>query len=89
MVLFEAMPNRKKVESWGFNNLGFECNDDGEVTMIFCKTSREYYSSNKISSSSSSTFIKAQVDKFVTGTNIIKKSNFSDHVKKSTSYEHS
>ena len=80
------MPNRKKVESWGFNNLGFECNDDGEVTMIFCKTCCEYYSSNKISSSSSSTFIKAQVVKFVTGTNIIKKSNFSDHVKKSTSH---
>lgn len=78
------MPNRKKVESWGFNNLGLECNEYGEVSLIFCKTCREYYSSNEISSSS--TFIKSQVDKFVAGTTIVKKSNFSDHIKKSVSH---
>ena len=37
-----AMPNRKTVESWGFNNLGCECNEFGEVTVIFCKICREY-----------------------------------------------
>ena len=37
-----AMPNRKTVESWGFNNLGYECNEFGEVTVIFCKTCHEY-----------------------------------------------
>ena len=67
-----AMPNRKTVESWGFNNLGYECNEYGEVTVIFCRTCREYYSTNAISSSSS-TLIKSQVDKFVSGTNIVKK----------------
>ena len=69
-----AMPNRKTVESWGFNNLGYECNEFGEVTVIFCRTCGEYYSTKAISSSS--ILIKLQVDKFVSGTNVVKKSNF-------------
>ena len=76
-----AMPNRKTVESWGFNNLGYECNEYGEVTVIFCRTCREYYSTNAISSSSS-TLIKSQVDKFVSGTNIVKKIFFFGSYKK-------
>ena len=32
-----AMRNRKTIESWGFDNLGYECNEFGEVTVIFCK----------------------------------------------------
>ena len=80
-----AMPNRKTIESWGFNNLGYEGNEFGEVTVIFCRTCREYYSTNAISSLSS-TLIKLQVDKFVSGTNVVKKSNFSDHIKKSVSH---
>ena len=59
-----AMPNRKTVESWSFNNLGCECNEFGEVTVILCRTCLEYYSTNAISSSSS-TLIILQVDKFV------------------------
>ena len=80
-----AMPNRKTIESWGFNNLGYEGNEFGEVTVIFCRTCREYYSTNAISSLSS-TLIKLQVDKFVSGTNVVKKSNFSDHIKKSVAH---
>ena len=80
-----AIPNRKTVESWGFNNLGCECNEFDEVTVIFRQKCREYYSTNAISSSSS-TLIKSQVDKFVSGTNAVKKSNFSDHMKKSVSH---
>ena len=72
-----AMPNRK--------TLGYECNEFGEVTVIFCKKCCEYYSTNAISSSLS-TLIKSQVDKFVSGTNVVKKSNFSDHIKKSVSH---
>ena len=34
----------------------------------------------------SSTLIKSQVDKFVSETNVVKKSNFSDHITKSVSY---
>ena len=34
----------------------------------------------------SSNLIKSHTDKFITGTDVIKKSNFSDHVKKSVSY---
>ena len=34
----------------------------------------------------SSTLIKSQVDKFVSETNVVKKSNFSDHIAKSVSY---
>ena len=74
-----AMPNGKTVENWGFNNLGYECNEFGEVTVMFCRTCREYYSTKAISSSSS-TLIKSQVDKFVSGPNAVKKSNFSDHI---------
>ena len=76
-----AMPNRKTVESWGFNNLGYESNEFGEFTVIFCKTYCEYYSTNAISSSSS-TLIKSQVDKFASRTNVDKKSNFLHHIKK-------
>ena len=80
-----TMANRKTIESWGFNNLGYECNELGEVTVIFCRACCEYYSTNAISSSSSY-LIKSQVDKFVSGTNVVKKSNFSGHIKKSVSH---
>ena len=62
-----AMPNRKTV--------GYECNEFGEVTVIFCETSCEYYSTNAIFSLLS-TLIKLQVDKFVSGTNVVKKKQF-------------
>ena len=82
------MPSKKKVESWGFNNLGYECSEDGEVTLIYCKTCRDFYSSGNSNDGpgSSAAFIKAQVDKYVVGTNVVKKCNFSDHVKKSVAH---
>ena len=76
-----TMANRKTVESWGFNNLGYECNEFGEVTVIFCRACCEYYSTNAISSSSSY-LIKSQVDNFVSGTNIVKKKQFFGTYKK-------
>ena len=44
-----AMLNRKTIESWDFNNLGYERNEFGEFTVIFCKTYCEYHSTNAIS----------------------------------------
>ena len=44
-----AMRNKKTVESLGFNNFGYKCNEFSEVAVIFCKTCREYYSINTIS----------------------------------------
>ena len=79
------MPNTKTVESWDFNNLGYECSEFGEVTVIFCRTCHEYYSTNAISPLSS-TLIKWQVDKFVSGTNVVKKSNFPNHIKNNVSH---
>ena len=59
----------------------------GEVTVIFCKTCHEYYSTNTISSSLSA-LTKWQVDKFVSGTNVVKKSNFLDHIKECFTSQH-
>ena len=79
------MPNRKTVENWEFNNLGLECDEYGEVNLIYCKTCHKYCSSNnEIASSWNS--IKAQVDKLIIGADVIKKKKFSDHVKKRVSY---
>ena len=81
------MPTRKTVEKLGFKALGYECNEEGEVTFVFCKTCREFYSDQrKHEVVGSSAFIKDQVDKYVTGTSAVKKNNFSEHLKKSTAH---
>lgn len=81
------MPNKKKVKSWGFSSLGFDCGEEGEVTKIWCKTCREFYSDSKNKTNANlNSFIKGQQDKYVNGTSIIKKCNFSDHIKKSASH---
>ena len=65
------MPNKKTVDSWDFNNIGYEC-EEGEVTKIWCKTCREFYSdaSNKDSANVKSC-IKGQLDVYVDGTTVI------------------
>ena len=78
------MPNRKTVGNWGFNYLGLEFDEYGKVNLIYCKTCRKYYSNNEVALSLD--LIKAQVDKFITGMDVIKKNNFSDHAKKSVSH---
>ena len=78
---------KKTVEKWGFKALGYECNEEEEVTFTFCKTCREFYSDQrKHKVVVSSAFIKDQVDKYVTGTSVMKKNNFSEHLKKSTAH---
>ena len=69
------MPNRKTVENWDFNSLGLECDEYGKVNLIYCKACRKYSSSNN-EVALPSNLIKAQVDKFITGTNVIKKEQF-------------
>ena len=74
------MPNRKTVENESFNNLGLQCDEYGKVSLIYRKTCRQYSSSNN-EVASSSNLIKAQIDKFITRTDAIKKKNdFFDHV---------
>ena len=36
------MPHRKTVKVWGYDCLGYQCDDDGNVLRIWCKTFREY-----------------------------------------------
>lgn len=79
------MVQRKTVESWGFSSLGFEINEFGEVVKIFCKTCREFYSSEKEKNtmlskvSGSSKFID-QSNAYIDGTTVIKKNNFEKHL---------
>ena len=67
--------------------MGYKCNEEREVTFVFCKTCREFYSDQrKHEVVGSSAFIKEQVDKYITGTSVVKKNNFSEHLKKSTAH---
>ena len=67
--------------------LGCKCNKEGEVTFVFCKTSREFYSDQrKHKVVGSSLFIKDQVDKYMTETSFMKKNNFSELLKKSMAH---
>ena len=71
----------------GFKALGYKCNEEGEVTFVFYKTCREFYSDQrKHEVVGSSAFIKDQVDKYVAGTSVMKKNNFSEHLKKSMAH---
>ena len=80
------MPSKKTVDNWGFPCLGYNIGDNGEVTLIWCKTCREFFHyENKnavhvkgIAAIGSETFIK--------GTATVKKNNFADHVKKSQTH---
>ena len=57
--------SKKTVDRWGYNNLGYEVDEDGDVTLIYCKTCRDYYSSpagTSSSAGSSTEFMKAQRD---------------------------
>ena len=75
------MPTKKKVDKWGYSILGYDCEGEN-VVKVWCKTGRDFYTRENInvSACSSKSFIKDQVDKYVQGTTVIKKSNFDDHV---------
>ena len=72
----------KTVLGWGFSCIGMECSDDGSVSLIYCKTCRQFYAKQNCQPCDYGR-VEGQVDKFVSGTTLIKKANFHDHITKS------
>lgn len=79
------MVKSKTVKGWGFPCLGYECDESENVLKIFCTICREFYSTNAVSDVRGR--VEDQVDKFVKGTTVVKKNNFSDHLTKSRSHQ--
>ena len=75
------MPTKKTVEKWGFKHLGYECDGD-EVKKMWCNLCREYSEMTDISNAKKGV-AKLASEVFIKGTNVIKKNNYSDHMKKS------
>ena len=79
------MVKQKTVEGWGFSSLGYETDESGEVTKIFCKTCQEFYSvdegQNELAAKckGSAKFLH-QSNAYVNGTHVIKKVNFEKHL---------
>ena len=77
---------------WNFRCLGYEVDDDGIVTEIYCKTCQTFFMGedgnirhNNLTASSGSA--KEMNDKYIKGTNMIKKINFANHVAKNKDHE--
>ena len=81
------MSTKKKVDKWGYSIHGYHCEGEN-IVKIWCKTCHDFYTCENINvrACSSKSFIKDQVDKYVQGTTVIKKSNFNDHVRKSLAH---
>ena len=58
------MVKEKTVKAWNFSNLGYEINEAGDVTKIFCKICREHYE-NSSSTKDVHGKVLGQVDKFI------------------------
>ena len=41
----DQMPSKKTVDNCGFSCLGYDIGNNGEVTLIWCKTCREFFHS--------------------------------------------
>ena len=80
------MVNKKTVLKWSYPDLGFEVNDDDEVTLIYCKSCREFYrgTSGLLASKGSA---NKQCGLFVDRTTIVKKLNFQKHVSESVMHQ--
>lgn len=80
------MPVKKKVVlNWNFDCLGFNVNSDNEVTEIFCKICREYSELQDVKNTKKGV-AKTCSETFVKGSSVIKKNNFSDHIKRSNTH---
>ena len=77
--------SRKVVLGWNFNCLGYETNEENEVTQIYCKICREYSNLRDVKMNKKG-IAKLCAENFVKGTDVVKKNNFSDHVKKSVTH---
>ena len=70
------MVRQKTVDSWSFKSLGYELNQDGEVSIIFCKTCREFYTDEeqrKLAAKHKSKKFAEQNNVYIKGTAIVKK----------------
>ena len=77
--------SRKVVLVWNFNCLGYETNEENVVTQIYCKICREYSNLRDVKMNKKG-IAKLCAENFVKGTDVVKKNNFSDHVKKSVTH---
>ena len=72
------------VKSWGFRCLRWEKEEGSDhVKSIHCGICRDFYTSQNSEGANNKGAVKKVVDKFITGSTVIKKCNFEDHVKKS------
>ena len=80
-----TMVRKKTVENWGFQCLGYELDSEGEVSLIFCKTCREFYSSENeqrnLNAKHKSKKFADQNNVYIKGTSVVKKVNFEKHLK--------
>ena len=78
-------PKKTVVIGWGFKCCGFVTNAESEVTLIYCKICREYSKLKDVQRNQRGV-AKLCAEKYIKGSEVIKKNNFSDHVKKSTTH---
>ena len=72
------------VKSWGFRCLHWEKEEGSDhVKSIRCGICRDFYTSQNSDGANNNGAVKKVVDKFITGSTVIKKCNFEDHMKKS------
>lgn len=76
------------VKSWGFGEtIGWELQEGtSEVCLIYCKLCREHYEEENKKLKEFGGAIKKIIDKYITGTKVVKKNNFQQHVKESTTH---
>ena len=75
------MVNITTVKGWGFKCLRRESEGSDQVKSVYCNICCEFY--NNRNSTQSQGAVKKVVGKYISGTIVIKKANFEDHMKKS------
>lgn len=80
------MPKKKTVDAWGISCADYECDSEGNVTLLWCKICREFYESqgeNPKKNPGLQGVAGDGADTFIRGTKTIKKKNLKEHVAKS------
>ena len=80
------MPSKKVVESWGYDCIGFESDNDNNVKKIWCKVCREYSTVIGNVGHAKKGVAKISSEIFVKGTSVVKKNNFKEHVQRSQTH---
>lgn len=82
------MPKKKTVDAWGIPCAGYECDPDGNVTLLWCKICREFNELESVKKTPGLHGIGGiNVETYIRGTSTVKKNNFSDHITKSNTHE--